>query len=154
MTWWDVQKRLLAAQSEYMMCIHKEELTELDVHHRILRYQNDIMIACLTMNNHLCFTLKIDLLQHFLDLTTTWCQWWTSLCCRCGSTCRSSATTYSLAPASSSTLSWFFSSRRGPLLTSGTSGSCSNVVTESVRVVRKSGDQVVKVDRWGSYVVE
>ncbi|XP_023344796.1 autophagy-related protein 9A [Eurytemora carolleeae] len=39
-TWWEVQSRLQAAQSEHMMCIHKEELTELDVHHRILRFNN------------------------------------------------------------------------------------------------------------------
>ena len=39
-SWWDVQQRLLAAQSEHMMCIHKEELTELDVYHRILRCDN------------------------------------------------------------------------------------------------------------------
>ena len=30
----------MAAQAEHMMCIHKQELTALDVYHRILRYKN------------------------------------------------------------------------------------------------------------------
>ena len=37
-TWWEVQEKLIAAQTEHMMCIHKQELTPLDVYHRILRY--------------------------------------------------------------------------------------------------------------------
>jgi len=39
-TWWEVQKRLVQAQSEHMMCIHKQELTALDIYHRILRFNN------------------------------------------------------------------------------------------------------------------
>ncbi len=39
-TWHEVQRRLLAAQEEYRMCIHKSRLTELDVYHRILRFKN------------------------------------------------------------------------------------------------------------------
>ena len=35
-----VQEKLIAAQSEHMMCIHKQELTPLDVYHRILRFTN------------------------------------------------------------------------------------------------------------------
>ena len=40
MTWFEVQQKLVAAQAEHMMCIHKQELTALDVYHRILRYKN------------------------------------------------------------------------------------------------------------------
>ena len=40
MTWFEVQQKLVAAQTEHMMCIHKQELTPLDVYHRILRYTN------------------------------------------------------------------------------------------------------------------
>ena len=39
-TWQEVQKRLVEAQSDYLMCIHKEHLTELDIYHRILRFKN------------------------------------------------------------------------------------------------------------------
>ena len=39
-TWFEVQQKLVAAQAEHMMCIHKQELTPLDVYHRILRYTN------------------------------------------------------------------------------------------------------------------
>lgn len=39
-TWWEVQEKLIAAQTEHMMCIHKQELTPLDVYHRILRFTN------------------------------------------------------------------------------------------------------------------
>ncbi len=37
LTWHEVQQRLRKAQQEYQMCIHKHELTELDIYHRILR---------------------------------------------------------------------------------------------------------------------
>ncbi len=40
MTWHEVQKRLLDVQKEQQMCIHKQELTELDIYHRILRFKN------------------------------------------------------------------------------------------------------------------
>lgn len=37
-TWHEVQRRIRQAQSEMQLCIHKENLTELDIYHRILRY--------------------------------------------------------------------------------------------------------------------
>lgn len=43
-TWHDVLTRLLEVQKEQQMCIHKQELTELDIYHRILRFKN-YMIA-------------------------------------------------------------------------------------------------------------
>ncbi|CAD7087628.1 unnamed protein product [Hermetia illucens] len=40
LTWHEVQKRVREVQSEQQMCIHKEQLTELDIYHRILRFKN------------------------------------------------------------------------------------------------------------------
>lgn len=37
-TWHEVQKRMREVQLEQQMCIHKKDLTELDIYHRILRY--------------------------------------------------------------------------------------------------------------------
>ncbi|MGH0140812.1 UNVERIFIED_CONTAM: hypothetical protein FKN15_031927 [Acipenser sinensis] len=39
-TWQEVQGRLTNLQREHQMCIHKKELTELDIYHRILRFKN------------------------------------------------------------------------------------------------------------------
>ena len=39
-SWHEIQQRLIVAQNEYSMCIHKSQLTELDIYHRILRYKN------------------------------------------------------------------------------------------------------------------
>ncbi|XP_028832592.1 autophagy-related protein 9B [Denticeps clupeoides] len=39
-TWQEVQSRLISLQREQQMCIHKKELTELDIYHRILRFKN------------------------------------------------------------------------------------------------------------------
>jgi autophagy-related protein 9 len=36
-TWHEVQKRIRDAQSEIQLCVHKDNLTELDIYHRILR---------------------------------------------------------------------------------------------------------------------
>ncbi|XP_023245456.1 autophagy-related protein 9A [Copidosoma floridanum] len=40
LTWHEVQKKIIEVQKEQEMCIHKRELTELDIHHRILRFKN------------------------------------------------------------------------------------------------------------------
>jgi len=40
MQWRDVQKKLIEAQKLHHMCVHKAELTELDIYHRILRHKN------------------------------------------------------------------------------------------------------------------
>lgn len=40
MTWHDVQRRLQEVQKEQQLCIHKQELSELDIYHRILRFKN------------------------------------------------------------------------------------------------------------------
>ncbi|XP_067385535.1 autophagy-related protein 9A isoform X2 [Emydura macquarii macquarii] len=39
-TWQEVQARIVQIQKEHQICIHKKELTELDVYHRILRFKN------------------------------------------------------------------------------------------------------------------
>ncbi|XP_053088141.1 autophagy-related protein 9B isoform X2 [Pangasianodon hypophthalmus] len=39
-SWQEVQARLIRLQREQQMCIHKKELTELDIYHRILRFKN------------------------------------------------------------------------------------------------------------------
>ncbi|XP_076253766.1 autophagy-related protein 9 isoform X2 [Rhynchophorus ferrugineus] len=40
LTWHEVQSKLKQAQLDLQMCIHKRELTELDIYHRILRQTN------------------------------------------------------------------------------------------------------------------
>jgi autophagy-related protein 9 len=40
MTWHEVQQRLLIAQRAHNLCIHKLNLTELDIHNRLLRFKN------------------------------------------------------------------------------------------------------------------
>lgn len=37
-TWHEVQRRIRSAQSEIQLCVHKDNLSELDIYHRILRY--------------------------------------------------------------------------------------------------------------------
>ncbi|XP_064361619.1 autophagy-related protein 9B isoform X2 [Dromaius novaehollandiae] len=39
-SWQEVQARLISLQREQQMCVHKKELTELDIYHRILRFKN------------------------------------------------------------------------------------------------------------------
>lgn len=39
-TWNEVQERLLQMQRKHHLCIHKQELTELDIYNRILRFKN------------------------------------------------------------------------------------------------------------------
>ncbi|KAM6282656.1 LOW QUALITY PROTEIN: autophagy-related protein 9B [Porphyrio hochstetteri] len=39
-SWQEVQARLISLQRRQQMCVHKRELTELDIYHRILRFQN------------------------------------------------------------------------------------------------------------------
>lgn len=48
-TWYDVQCRLQEVQREMQMCVHKQELTELDIYQRILRHKN-YMVAMINKN--------------------------------------------------------------------------------------------------------
>lgn len=40
LTWHEVQTQLIEVQKEQQMCIHKKDLTQLDIYHRILRFKN------------------------------------------------------------------------------------------------------------------
>lgn len=83
LTWHEVQRRLLEVQKEQQMCIHKQELTELDIYHRILRFKN-YMIA---MVNKSVIPVKFDLpvvgqysflstgLKYNLDIILFWGPW-------------------------------------------------------------------------------
>ncbi|XP_053554169.1 autophagy-related protein 9A [Bombina bombina] len=48
-TWEEVQSRIVQIQKEHQICIHKKELSELDVSHRILRFKN-YMVAMVNKN--------------------------------------------------------------------------------------------------------
>ncbi|XP_067843035.1 autophagy-related protein 9A isoform X2 [Heptranchias perlo] len=39
-SWQEVQARIIEIQKEHQICIHKRELSELDIYHRILRFKN------------------------------------------------------------------------------------------------------------------
>lgn len=49
-TWQEVQARIVEIQKEHQICIHKKELTELDIYHRILRFKN--YMVCLFVVQH------------------------------------------------------------------------------------------------------
>ncbi|XP_072029562.1 autophagy-related protein 9A-like [Amphiura filiformis] len=83
LTWHDVLKRLQHVQKEQRMCIHKADLTELDIYHRILRFKN-YMIA---MVNKSLLPLKHEVpflgetvfltngLKYNLELILFWGPW-------------------------------------------------------------------------------
>ncbi|KFM71307.1 Autophagy-related protein 9A, partial [Stegodyphus mimosarum] len=48
-TWHEVQCKLREVQHEQQMCVHKSDLTELDIYHRILRHKN-YMVAMVNKN--------------------------------------------------------------------------------------------------------
>ncbi|XP_038216287.1 autophagy-related protein 9A [Zerene cesonia] len=47
--WTTIQDRVREAQSEHHMCVHKQEINELDIYHRILRF-NNYMVAMINKN--------------------------------------------------------------------------------------------------------
>ncbi|XP_053322056.1 autophagy-related protein 9A-like [Spea bombifrons] len=58
-SWQEVQSRLISLQREHPMCVHKKELTELDIYHRILRFKN-YMVAMINKNLlPVCFRLPL-----------------------------------------------------------------------------------------------
>ncbi|KAJ8666771.1 hypothetical protein QAD02_008433, partial [Eretmocerus hayati] len=57
MTWHEIQRRIIEVQKDLEMCIHKRELTELDIYHRILRFKNYIV----AMINKSLLPLQLDL---------------------------------------------------------------------------------------------
>lgn len=66
-TWQEVQDRLISLQREHQMCIHKKELTELDIYHRILRFKN-YMVAMIN-KSLLPVQLQLPLLGNVVFLT-------------------------------------------------------------------------------------
>ncbi|XP_012135866.1 autophagy-related protein 9 isoform X2 [Megachile rotundata] len=67
LTWHEVQKRVREVQKEQEMCIHKRELTELDIYHRILRFKN-YMVAM--MNKSLLpVRLKVPIIGEVIFMT-------------------------------------------------------------------------------------
>ncbi|XP_041103373.1 autophagy-related protein 9A-like isoform X1 [Polyodon spathula] len=66
-TWQEVQGRLISLQREQQMCIHKKELTELDIYHRILRFKN-YMVAMVN-KSLLPIQLHLPLLGDVVFLT-------------------------------------------------------------------------------------
>uniref|UniRef100_UPI003AAA78C2 autophagy-related protein 9B isoform X2 n=1 Tax=Centroberyx gerrardi TaxID=166262 RepID=UPI003AAA78C2 len=66
-TWQEVQDRLISLQREQQMCIHKKELTELDIYHRILRFKN-YMVAMVN-KSLLPVQLQLPLLGNVVFLT-------------------------------------------------------------------------------------
>lgn len=66
-TWQEVQDRLISLQREQQMCIHKKELTELDIYHRILRFKN-YMVAMIN-KSLLPVQLQLPLLGNVIFLT-------------------------------------------------------------------------------------
>ncbi|XP_071154798.1 autophagy-related protein 9A-like [Mytilus edulis] len=83
LTWHEIQRRLLEVQKEQQMCIHKQELSELDIYHRILRFKN-YMIA---MVNKSVIPVKFKMpfvgqyaflstgLKYNLDIILFWGPW-------------------------------------------------------------------------------
>lgn len=59
LTWHEVQKKIIEVQKELEMCIHKKDLTELDIYHRILRFKNYLVAMINKSLLPLCFQTPI-----------------------------------------------------------------------------------------------
>ncbi|XP_005103745.1 autophagy-related protein 9A [Aplysia californica] len=67
MTWHEVQSRLLEVQKEEQICIHKQELTHLDIYHRILRFKN--YLVAMVNKNLLPLKMRMPLVGEHALLT-------------------------------------------------------------------------------------
>ncbi|XP_034239264.1 autophagy-related protein 9A [Thrips palmi] len=67
LTWHEVQRRVREVQKEQQMCIHKTDLSELDIYHRILRFKN-YMVAMVN-KSLLPPRLQVPLLGEVVFLT-------------------------------------------------------------------------------------
>uniref|UniRef100_A0A1B6D492 Autophagy-related protein 9 n=1 Tax=Clastoptera arizonana TaxID=38151 RepID=A0A1B6D492_9HEMI len=63
-TWHEVQRRIREVQLEQQMCIHKRDLSELDIYHRILRFKN-YMVAMVN-KSLLPVKIKVPVLGHIV----------------------------------------------------------------------------------------
>ncbi|CAH0745938.1 unnamed protein product [Diatraea saccharalis] len=61
--WSTIQDRVREAQPEHHMCVHKQEINELDIYHRILRF-NNYMVAMVN-KNLLPLQIYIPCIGHF-----------------------------------------------------------------------------------------
>nr|XP_042909652.1 autophagy-related protein 9A isoform X1 [Parasteatoda tepidariorum]XP_042909653.1 autophagy-related protein 9A isoform X2 [Parasteatoda tepidariorum] len=68
-TWHEVQCRLREVQHEQQMCVHKSDLTELDIYHRVLRNKN-YMVA-LVNKNILPLNLKLPYVGEWVYFSPT-----------------------------------------------------------------------------------
>ncbi|XP_077160776.1 autophagy-related protein 9B isoform X2 [Paroedura picta] len=66
-SWQEVQARLISLQREQQMCVHKRELTELDIHHRILRFKN--YLVAMVNKSLLPVRFRLPLLGEVVFLT-------------------------------------------------------------------------------------
>ena len=66
-SWQEVQEKILAVQKDQQMCIHKRELTELDLHHRILRFKN--YLVAMVNKSLLPLTLPMPFVGSIIFLT-------------------------------------------------------------------------------------
>nr|XP_060638781.1 autophagy-related protein 9B isoform X1 [Anolis sagrei ordinatus]XP_060638782.1 autophagy-related protein 9B isoform X1 [Anolis sagrei ordinatus] len=66
-SWQEVQSRLISLQREQQMCVHKRELSELDIHHRILRFKN--YLVALVNKGLLPLRFRLPLLGRGVFLT-------------------------------------------------------------------------------------
>lgn len=62
-----MQARLISLQREQQMCVHKKELTELDIYHRILRFKN--YTVAMVNKSLLPVRFRLPLLGHVVFLT-------------------------------------------------------------------------------------
>nr|CAD7196671.1 unnamed protein product [Timema douglasi] len=67
LTWHEVQHRVREVQLEQQMCIHKRDLSELDIYHRILRFKN-YMVAMVN-KSLLPIRLRLPFLGEVIFLT-------------------------------------------------------------------------------------
>ncbi|XP_041478449.1 autophagy-related protein 9A-like [Lytechinus variegatus] len=83
LTWHDVLKRVQQVQREQRMCIHKAELTELDIYHRILRFKNYMVAmvnkSLLPLHHHPPFLGDVVFLtnglKYNLEMILFWGPW-------------------------------------------------------------------------------
>ncbi|XP_072931168.1 autophagy-related protein 9A [Epargyreus clarus] len=84
--WSTIQERVREAQPEHHMCVHKQEINELDIYHRILRFNNymvamvnknllplQIHVPCVGDFHYLSRGLKWNL--EFLLFSSPWSPW-------------------------------------------------------------------------------
>lgn len=109
-TWQEVQARIVEIQKEHQICIHKKELTELDIYHRILRFKN-YMVCCWSDNLTSNWGRITDINGECQCLFFYACRspWWINLSSQCGFDFLFSGNMCSTREASNTTLSSFFS---------------------------------------------